>query len=471
MQLLASGPIIAGAALLSSCAGTIVGRISNPAYQVDGRFSDTKAQGIRYYESAPFLLVYSDGKGGLVSKLLFLPDLTQKRTVDPYALLASNNTTLTFTTGVLTQGKTVVDETIVPKAVVGALEKAAGVALKAFNVAGGGASGNLPPPLLFKIILKNGSPIIRVTPQANGTMTVDVEYLPDPDNTYTLKTSSFLSSYTLDVQRENGMLKSVSLDAKSDTVAAASVESAGNLVKARAEAASKEDEAQATAAKEQMKAIEEAGLALAIADAKVKTLEGSSGATDQQKLEARIAADEALAKQQFLTKAASAKAQGAMNVIDGEAFPQAAGPVLFRVVPIETDDVKLVAFDGPTAFATSSPTAPASEPAGSGDLSIALEGPSVLRRTGAPLSITLTTDRALKSFDLSRSKLIAIGTGATNRIALVTKAEVSTGSASGRIVLTLSSATPPGRYSLSPSLILADDQPGMTDPIDFTVQR
>lgn len=157
MQLLASGPIIAGAALLSSCAGTKVGRISNPAYQVDGRFSDAKAQGIRYYESAPFLLVYSDGKGGLVSKLLFLPDLTQKRTVDPYALLASNNTTLTFTNGVLTQGKTVVDETIVPKAVVGALEKAAGVALKAFNVAGGGASGNLPPPLLFKIILKNGS--------------------------------------------------------------------------------------------------------------------------------------------------------------------------------------------------------------------------------------------------------------------------------------------------------------------------
>lgn len=313
-------------------------------------------------------------------------------------------------------------------------------------------------------------PIIRVTPQANGTMTVDVEYLPDPDNTYTLKTSSFLSSYALDVQRENGMLKSVSLDAKSDAVAAASVESAGNLVKARAEAASKEDEAQATAAKEQMKAIEDAGLALAIAEAKVKTLEGS-GATDQQKLEARIAADEALAKQQFLTEAASAKAQGAMNVIDGEAFPQAAGPVLFRVVPIGTDDVKLVAFDGPAAFATSSPTAPASAPAGSGDLSIALEGPSVLRRTGAPLSITLTTDRALKSFDLSRSKLIAIGTGATNRIALVTKAEVSTGSASGRIVLTLSSATPPGRYSLSPSLILADDQPGMTDPIDFTVQR
>lgn len=315
------------------------------------------------------------------------------------------------------------------------------------------------------------APIIRVTPQPNGTMTVDVDYLPDPDNTYTLKTSSFLSSYTLDVQRENGMLKSVSLDAKSDAVAAAAVESAGNLVKARAEAAAKEVDAQATAAKEQAKAIDDAGLALAIAEAKVKTLEGSNGATDQQKLEARIAADEALAKQQFLIKSANAKAQGAMNVIDGDAFPQAAGPVLFRVVPIGTDDVKLVAFDGPATFATSSLNSAAPAPGGAGDLSVVLEGSPVLRRTGAPLSITLTTNRALKSFDRSRSKLIAIGSGATNHIALVTKAEVSTDSGSGRIVLTLSSATPPGRYSLSPSLILADDQPGMTDPVTFTVQR
>lgn len=157
MQALVGGKAIAVIALLSGCAGTKVGQIANPAYKVSGKFSDAEAQGIRYYESAPFLLVYSDGKGGIVSKLLFLPDLTQKRTVDPYALLASNNTTLTFTNGVLTQGKTVVDETVVPKAVAGALEKAAGAALNAFNVAGGGTSGKLPPPLLFKIIMKGGS--------------------------------------------------------------------------------------------------------------------------------------------------------------------------------------------------------------------------------------------------------------------------------------------------------------------------
>jgi hypothetical protein len=149
-----------GAALIAlaigtaGCAGTNVSRISNPDYGVGGKYSDDQADGIRYYESAPFLLVYSDGKGGVVSKLLFLPDLTRKRVIDPYATLSSNNSTLTFTNGVLTQGKTVVDETVFPKAVVGALEKvASAIVMGAFNAPGAPPTAQLPPPQLFKIVL------------------------------------------------------------------------------------------------------------------------------------------------------------------------------------------------------------------------------------------------------------------------------------------------------------------------------
>jgi hypothetical protein len=144
--------------LLAGCAGTKVARVSNPAYNVTGKYSDEDANGIRYYESAPFLLVYSDGKGGLNSQLLFLPDLTQKRVIDPYSVLASNNSTLTFVNGVLTQGKTVVDETMVPKAVIGTLERAAAAMIGgAFNDAGAAPTPQLPPPQLFRIILANGS--------------------------------------------------------------------------------------------------------------------------------------------------------------------------------------------------------------------------------------------------------------------------------------------------------------------------
>lgn len=149
------GPALAALIFaITGCAGTNVSRISSPQYGVGGKYTDDQADGIRYYESAPFLLVYSDGKGGVVSKLLFLPDLTRKRVIDPYAVLSSNNSTLTFTNGVLTQGKTVVDETVVPKAVVGALEKAATALLSgAFNAPGAPPSAQLPPPQLFKVVL------------------------------------------------------------------------------------------------------------------------------------------------------------------------------------------------------------------------------------------------------------------------------------------------------------------------------
>ncbi|PTR06818.1 hypothetical protein C8R32_109104 [Nitrosospira sp. Nsp5] len=143
--------------LLTGCAGTNVNRVATGEIAGPGEVLDSKADGIRYYEIAPFLLVYTDGRGGLTSQLLFLPDLTRKRVIDPFAVLATNNTTLTFVNGVLTQGKTVVDETVVPKAIVGALEKAAIAAVNAFlNDVGTPPTTQVPPPQLFKIVLENG---------------------------------------------------------------------------------------------------------------------------------------------------------------------------------------------------------------------------------------------------------------------------------------------------------------------------
>ena len=133
-------------ACLAGCAGTSFRPVSAKG--------DAKDTGIRYYESAPFLLVYSNGRGGITSEIKFLPDVTNKRSVDPFAVLAQNDTTLTFADGTLTQSKTVVDETGVPKAIVTALEKVASAAIAAANAPGDEPTeADFPLPRLYKIVI------------------------------------------------------------------------------------------------------------------------------------------------------------------------------------------------------------------------------------------------------------------------------------------------------------------------------
>jgi hypothetical protein len=54
--------VAAVAFLVSGCAGY-------SAIPVNNNEQDAKSDGVRYYEVAPFLLVYSDGKGNLTSKI------------------------------------------------------------------------------------------------------------------------------------------------------------------------------------------------------------------------------------------------------------------------------------------------------------------------------------------------------------------------------------------------------------------
>jgi hypothetical protein len=123
-----------------------------------GVLYDDTCNGIRYYQSAPYLLIYSDGKGGLSWQIQYLPDLSRKMTAQPQAFWASINTTLTFQNGYLTNSKDVGDATAVPKAVIAAVEKV---------VSGLGSLGAGPPtatndyqvpkPLLYKIVVHANS--------------------------------------------------------------------------------------------------------------------------------------------------------------------------------------------------------------------------------------------------------------------------------------------------------------------------
>jgi hypothetical protein len=53
-------------------------------------------------------------------------------------------------------------------------------------------------------------PFIQATPQADGTIAVDIVYLPDSNNTYAFDTYSYFSSYSFQVAPDRfGMLNAV----------------------------------------------------------------------------------------------------------------------------------------------------------------------------------------------------------------------------------------------------------------------
>lgn len=166
----AIGSIIATLGLLAGCAG--IDSKSIPPRDADLDTVDAKDLGFRYYETSPFLLLYADGKGGLVSKVLYLPDTTKKRSIRPYNYGAKNDVTLKFDHGRLVQAKAVVDETVIPVAVVAALEKVA----VAYTKAGNGGSDTLPVPSLYRILGKpDGTWSLEGTKAAGITIKYDAK--------------------------------------------------------------------------------------------------------------------------------------------------------------------------------------------------------------------------------------------------------------------------------------------------------
>lgn len=146
--------------LVTACAGVRVTSVTSDAV-------DAKTDGFRYYETATFLIVSSDGKGGVNAEIKQICDTTKKRAADPYTYLANNNTTLDFDNGCLTGEKIVVDETPFPKAIVEAVKTvataAAGFLLdedstKAFPVA------VHPAPAIYRMSIENGFVVLRGGP-------------------------------------------------------------------------------------------------------------------------------------------------------------------------------------------------------------------------------------------------------------------------------------------------------------------
>jgi len=107
-------------------------------------------KGIPYYDGSYYLLVYPDGIGNLKWTLQYLADPQKKREYRTSNFLSSVETELTFSNGVLTVGNTTTDSTVVPAAVIGAIEKVltAGIANDPLaNV------NQVPAPSIYKLVV------------------------------------------------------------------------------------------------------------------------------------------------------------------------------------------------------------------------------------------------------------------------------------------------------------------------------
>jgi hypothetical protein len=311
-------------------------------------------------------------------------------------------------------------------------------------------------------------PFIYVTPQPDGTMLVNVEYLPDPANRYVLRTGSFMSSYTLDVQRENGMLKSVTLVSKSDALAASLAESAGNVVKTRADATLKADEAAAAEREARAKALSDAQVAVDVARAKLGVLEAENGSSDMI-LQAKLALAEAEQRLAHLQSVGRGALTGGNIAGDGTAANlAAAGPVLFRVVPDQrTGGVRLVAAEGPSTFPTSVIARPAERNAP--DLNIRVVGSAVIPASpGGPLQFVVVANKQARRVRNDEISFKRVGSSVDDR-RFIMAANLAPSDEGAEVVVTLDPDTPPGSYQLELPLEDLQGQPMLPPPVLITV--
>lgn len=127
--------LVAGCCLLAGC-------VANVTHKRDS----ADATGIRYYENSPYLIVYSDGKGGLRWQIRYLPDQSRLMTVSPTIIGGRTEMTLYFQNGVLASASVVGDSTELPKAIIAAVQSA----IPLLALAGPDQDG-FPAPYLYKI--------------------------------------------------------------------------------------------------------------------------------------------------------------------------------------------------------------------------------------------------------------------------------------------------------------------------------
>ena len=136
---------VLAAAMLCGCSANIV---HSPAGLAD------TGTGIRYYQASPYLLVYTNSKGGLKWQILYLPDQTKKMMAQPKAIGGHSEMTLYFQNGVLTSSTEMGDSSALPKAILAAIQSAVPLLATAGLAA---EPDKVPPPSLYKLVIEQNT--------------------------------------------------------------------------------------------------------------------------------------------------------------------------------------------------------------------------------------------------------------------------------------------------------------------------
>jgi hypothetical protein len=148
--------------LTQGCASIEHSKVSN----------DDTDNGIRYYNASPYLLVYSNGKGGIVTQILYIADPFKKMSAKPKSFMASAQTTMEFEKGIYKNGKSTIDATGFPTAIVNAVKTAGTAFISAMNIPDK-KSREVPAPHLYKIVVK-GSDILFIGGQGDISIKVNL---------------------------------------------------------------------------------------------------------------------------------------------------------------------------------------------------------------------------------------------------------------------------------------------------------
>ncbi len=317
-------------------------------------------------------------------------------------------------------------------------------------------------------------PLLLVTPQANGTMTVEVKYIADPNNTYFLRSESLLSNHTLNVVKENGLLKSITFVSKSDEVAAAAIESAGNVAKAIADQDLAQQAAAVAKAEAQASALSDAELAVRIAQATYTALPAEPS---EAKVAANVELIKAKAKRDYLLEVAAGGSvdSHSFNVPDeGIQGPVAAAPVLFRVMPDTTGGVKLVAFEGPSFVPTSTAAEVPSKTPAEATVRFKEGSSTVVNRNALEANFVIVVNRKVTEIAAEDSVFKKRGGNGENLQRFILAAVVSKVSADeSEITVSLRREIPPGVYEYEPAIVspspIGSIQPGPYSPGAVTI--
>jgi len=130
--------------------------------------------GVRYYLSSPYLLVYTNGKGDLKWKIEHLLDQTKLMVGTPTQFFAKTTASFTFTNGVLTTSKMDSDSTAAIKAVIAAAEKLLPLLATGYTNLSDLDTEHLPPPRLYKIFVE-GDTLRLLGVQTKETISVTLK--------------------------------------------------------------------------------------------------------------------------------------------------------------------------------------------------------------------------------------------------------------------------------------------------------